>query len=152
MKDKIHVLSRAIATDQNHILLCKTLDLPEPFYYLPGGHVEHGEAAELSVVRELEEEAGVEATVTGFLGCLEHGFKPGKNSACHNHEYNLYFQVESPSLKVDIPVRQMEKHVGLLWHPLDQLGNLDFRPAPLLPLLEKWVNGESSPFYSHMKL
>jgi ADP-ribose pyrophosphatase YjhB (NUDIX family) len=59
-KDKIHVLSRAVVLDQEHILLCKTLDLPKAFYFLPGGHVEHGESATETVLRELQEEAGAQ--------------------------------------------------------------------------------------------
>ncbi len=38
-QDRIHVLSRAVILDGDHILLCKTLDLPISFYFLPGGHV-----------------------------------------------------------------------------------------------------------------
>ena len=57
-KNNIHVLSRAIILDQEHILVCKTRDLPISFYFLPGGHIEHGESAEAAVIRELLEESG----------------------------------------------------------------------------------------------
>jgi 8-oxo-dGTP diphosphatase len=92
-KNNIHVLSRAVIIDQNHILLCKTLDLQENFYFLPGGHVEHGESVEISLLRELVEETASEGKIKRFLGCLEYSFEFGANSICHNHEYNFIFEV-----------------------------------------------------------
>lgn len=76
-KNNIHVLSRAMIIDQRHILLCKTLDLPVIFYFLPGGHVEHGESVETSLLRELMEETGAQYKIKRFLGCLEYRFEPG---------------------------------------------------------------------------
>jgi len=101
-KDNIHVLSRAVIIDQEQILLCKTLDLfPSDFYFLPGGHVEHGESTEKALIRELLEEAGCKCKIERFLGCLEYSFEPGLNSLCHNHEYNFIFEVTSEILKAD---------------------------------------------------
>src|ERR1700734_1204151 len=99
----IHVLSRAVIIDQQHILVCKTLDLPISFYFLPGGHVEHEESAESAVIREVFEESGSQCTIKRFLGCLEYSFEPGHSSICHNHEYNLIFEGESDSLKLRTP-------------------------------------------------
>ena len=62
-KNNIHVLSRAVTMDRDHILVCKTLDLPISFYFLPGGHVEHGESAEDAVLRELFEESGAHCNI-----------------------------------------------------------------------------------------
>ena len=47
--NSIHVLSRSVLIDQDYILLCKTVDLPINFYFLPGGHIEHGESASPSL-------------------------------------------------------------------------------------------------------
>ena len=67
-KNNIHVLSRGVIIDQDHILLCKTLDLPISIYFLPGGHVEHGESVETSLLRELMEETGHKAKRLIYLG------------------------------------------------------------------------------------
>ena len=76
-KDGIHVLARAVVIDQDNILLCKTLDLPVSFYFLPGGHVEHGESASSALIRELSEETGARnVEIKRFLGVLEHSFEP----------------------------------------------------------------------------
>lgn len=76
-KEKIHVLSRAVIIDQGNILLCKTLDLKINFYFLPGGHIENGESARTSLLRELKEETGFDCQEKRFLGCLEYSFEPG---------------------------------------------------------------------------
>lgn len=139
MQDNIHVLSRAVIIDQAHIVVCQTLDLPVPFYFLPGGHIEHGESAEVAVCRELLEESGFECTIKRFLGCLEYSFEPGHSSICHNHEYNFIFEVESEAFKSHKPIPQIEDHIQLLWIPLSKLSDVDFRPEPLKTLLPQWL-------------
>lgn len=138
-KNNIHVLSRGVIIDQGHILLCKTLDLPISFYFLPGGHVEHGESVETSLLRELMEETGSHCKIKRFLGCLEHSFEPGHSSICHNHEYNFIFEAESESLKIENKIPQLEAHIELIWVPLHQLSVIDFRASPLRELVPQWL-------------
>jgi ADP-ribose pyrophosphatase YjhB (NUDIX family) len=143
-KNNIHVLSRAVIIDQNHILVCKTRDLPISFYFLPGGHVEHGESAETAVLRELFEESGSQCTMKRFLGCLEYSFEPGHSSICHNHEYNFFFEVDSDVLKIQNPIASMEDHIDLIWLPLHEIGSIDFRPEPLKTLIPQWLNSDTN--------
>jgi 8-oxo-dGTP diphosphatase len=139
-QDKIHVLSRAVIIDQDHILLCQTQDLVNNFYFLPGGQIEHGESVTTALLRELLEETGAVAQIKRFLGCFEYNFVPGHNSICHNHEYNFIFEVESVSLKKDLTIPQLESHIKLTWQPMIDLASIDFRPAPLKEILPKWLN------------
>ena len=139
MIDNIHVLSRAVIIDQGHILLCKTLDLPISFYFLPGGHVEHGESAETALIRELTEETGATCKIKRFLGCLEYNFEPGRNSICHNHEYNFVFEVESEALSSNRKIPQLEGHIELLWVPLDKVLEIDLRAESLKELIPEWL-------------
>lgn len=155
-KNNIHVLSRAVIIDHGYILLCKTCDLPVNFYFLPGGHVEHGESAAQALMRELKEELGEEAgfacVLKRFLGCLEYSFEPGHNSICHNHEYNFVFEVESGTLKKDSNIQQIEPHIQLVWIALDQLSNIDLRAEPLQGLIMQWLElPPSKSFESAMK-
>lgn len=143
MKNNIHVLSRAVIIDEGHILLCKTLDLPISFYFLPGGHVEHGESATHTILRELSEEAGARnVVIKRFLGCLEHSFEPGHNSVCHNHEYNFIFEAESEDLKLHKKIPQLEAHIELVWIPLAHLAEIDLRAEPFKVLIPKWLELE----------
>ena len=143
-KNNIHVLSRSVITDQDHILLCRTLDLPISFYFLPGGHVEHGESVEISLIRELMEETGAHCKIKRFLGCLEYSFEPGHSSICHNHEYNFIFEAESESLKIEKKIPQLEAHIELIWLPLHQLSEIDFRAEPLRELVPQWLKTPAS--------
>jgi ADP-ribose pyrophosphatase YjhB (NUDIX family) len=146
-KDKIHVVSRAVIMDKDHILVCKTCDLPVPFYFLPGGHVEHGESAEQAILRELLEETGKKFNVKRFLGCLEYSFEPGYSSICHNHEYNFIFEVDTP-LKFGDSLPKLEAHIELMWLPLSTIGNIDFRAEPLQNLIPKWLKTDASHVFS----
>ena len=143
-KNNIHVLSRAVIIDSEHILLCKTLDLQENFYFLPGGHVEHGESVQTALLRELVEEIGIESKIKRFLGCLEHSFEFGANSICHNHEYNFVFEIESDHFKIENKIPQREKHIELVWIELAKITEIDFRAKPLKELIPKWLKQPSS--------
>lgn len=149
----IHVLSRGVFIDSGHILLCRTLDLKNNFFFLPGGHIEHQESAEKALIRELKEETGNEFYIKGFLGCLEHSFELGHNSICHNHEYNLVFEVASNNLSSKDKIPQVEKNIELIWVPFNQLSELDFRPGQFfVELISKWLNNASSNYlHSVMK-
>lgn len=144
IKNNIHVLSRAVIIDKNHILLCRTLDCHVNFYFLPGGHIEHKESAENAVLRELMEETGAVCAIKRFLGCLEHSFEPGHSSICHNHEYNFIFEAESETLKKHIPISKLEKHIDVLWVPISELPSIDFRPEPLKELLPLWLDASKN--------
>ena len=132
------MLARAVIIQDGQLLVCHTQDLAHNFYFLPGGHVEYEESAAAGVLRELEEEGGIKGSIKRFLGCLEFSFEPGQNSKCHNHEYNLYFEVEC-SLNPQQEIEQREKHIKLKWVSLFTLPDLDFRPAPLKELLKGWL-------------
>lgn len=146
-KNNIHVLSRGVIIDQDHILLCRTLDLPISFYFLPGGDVEHGESVEASLLRELVEETGVHCKIKRFLGFLEYSFEPGHSSICHNHEYNFIFEAESESFKSNHKILQLEAHIELIWVSLDQLSKIDFRAEPLKEIVPQWLKKPASDIF-----
>jgi 8-oxo-dGTP diphosphatase len=148
-KDKIHVTTRAAVIDQGHLLVCKTTDLEQNFYFMPGGHIEHNETAEHALLRELEEETGSKGKIKRLLGVLEYIFEPGHSSICHNHEYSFYFEAELDDIKFDTVLPKIESNVDLMWIKLENLKTLDFRPEPLMELLPKWLEREiDNAFYS----
>ncbi len=142
-RNNIHVLSRAVVLENNQLLVCQTADLPKNFYFLPGGHVEHGESAEQGLLREMMEETEADCHIKKFLGCLEYGFEPGHSSICHNHEYTFIFQLESDRLKPHLPLSQPLSHLKLIWLPFDAIEEVDFRAEPLKKALPEWLKGKS---------
>jgi 8-oxo-dGTP pyrophosphatase MutT (NUDIX family) len=134
----IHILARAVIVRNDQILLCKSKKHQNNFFFLPGGHVDPGEGAQESVVRELLEESGQEFEVKRFLGCLEYQFdKESGNNCCHDHELNLVFQLVSKHKPV--PVVSQESHIELKWVSFDDLRTIDLRPDTFVDLLEKWL-------------
>ena len=140
MNNNIHAISRAIITDQNHILLCQTLDLKNNFYFLPGGHIENKETAEQAIIREIKEEIGMPCIVKQFFGCVENIFTPSKNTICHNHEYNFVFDVQIQNLTKDEKPPQQEKHIEFMWIPLKNIDLINLKPSCINKLLKLWLH------------
>lgn len=139
--DKIHVQSRAVIIKEGHILLCKTVGLMPDFYFLPGGHIEHGESAKDALIRELAEEVGFSFTISRFLGCMEYSFDPRltTHAKCHTHEYSFIFETSSQALPGPaIPLKQQEKTIEISWIPWPAIEQIDLRPEPFKTLLAKW--------------
>jgi len=62
----------AIAIDDGRLLLVRRRNEPGlGSWSVPGGRVEAGETVQEAVVRELEEETGIEGVVTGLVGVAE---------------------------------------------------------------------------------
>ena len=111
---------------------------------MPGGHIENNEKAEDALLRELKEETNLNFTISRFLGCLEYIFNPDNTKICHNHEYNFIFEAESESLKSNHKIPQLEAHIELIWVPLLQLSEIDFRAEPLRELVPHWLKSSTS--------
>lgn len=87
----------AIMLSGNRVLAMH--DERSPYYYLPGGRVRMGEAAEHAVIREVEEELNITAKTVRPLW-LNQGFFTEDVDQLHYHEICLYFlmDVSEPDL------------------------------------------------------
>lgn len=151
-KNATHILSRAVIIDQGHILLCKTLDMKDNFYFLPGGHVEHGESASNALIRELIEESGFRVVIQRFLGCLENGFESSESCKCHNHEYSFIFEASNADLNIHRIIPKLEAHIVMQWLPLAKLSELPFKAEALKQLIPQWLGlNMDNAFQSTMK-
>ena len=141
--NEIEVIARALALRAGPngpvVLVCRALR--GGYCYLPGGHVEFNEPASLALVRELDEEAGVQIRV-GTLGLMmEERFTQGDR---HRHEYALVFHVEHiegedisvpPTARPPIAIDSREEHIAFEWIALADLEESDLRP----PRIRAWL-------------
>ncbi len=137
MQSAIHVLSRAVIIKDGKFLMC--VNSKNNFYFLPGGHVEHGESAAYALERELEEELGLVCTIQRFLGCFEYSFIPNNPDKCHSHEYNFIYLVDVPDLVSSAAPQSPEDHTVFAWVAVTALHDVDFKPQALKKVLIEWL-------------
>lgn len=148
---RIHVLARGVVIDKDFILLCKTCNFKNNFYFFPGGHIEHNESAKAALVRELKEESTYDFSIKRFLGCFEHSFVSHQEAGGFYQEYNFVFEAFSKTLTSPSLIPQPEPHIELLWVPVNDMQKLDIRPEQLKTLVPQWLQAHfSSAFGSSM--
>ena len=126
----VHLLSRAVVRDANHVLVVRADGHPHTF--LPGGHREPGEGLEACLRRELHEELGVRAEVGRYLGAVEHQWR---RDGERQYEVNHCYVATSPGLTVDTAPQAREEYLSFEWAPVDRLDAVSLQPAPLRALL-----------------
>lgn len=119
----IECIARGVIEEDGKFLLCRGKGLGNWFF--PGGHIEEGESAPESLVREIEEEIGEQSEVTRFLGASENKYET-KNGAVH--EINLVFEVKLLSSNGCV---SKEDHLEYAWLTHDELRDAIVFPATL---------------------
>lgn len=104
------------------ILLQRTPD--DPAYAYPGGHVSFGETSQAALIREFQEEAGIDIQVNKLLWVGE-VFFPWGSRACH--QIGLYYLVNL--------ISTLTTPTGTPFHGIDEIQNsridLEFSWIPL---------------------
>ena len=120
----------AVITRADQVLLC-TIEGFE-YWFLPGGRVGFGEPSELALARELVEELGYDLPGARLALVAENIF----DKQTVQHEIGLYYRLAWPSAldPGDLHRGSESGHI-FRWAPLRALGDLDFRPAGLIPIL-----------------
>ena len=130
---EFHYRVRGILVVGDNVLLARRIGAHNT--YLPGGHIERGEAAESALVREIYEEIGKKATVKKFIGAVEHVFPAAR---LDNHEINLVFEIEIPGFDSAKPPQSLEDHIEFIWSELSDLKRNNLQPYPLIECLISW--------------
>jgi ADP-ribose pyrophosphatase len=78
-----------ILFDRNRVLVHRLID--DDFYAFPGGRVEMFESTEDTVIREMNEELGIDVKVNRLLWISEHFFDHKENKY---HEICFYYLIE----------------------------------------------------------
>ena len=136
----IETLVRGVCVKRGQLLVCQSKGAENT--YLPGGHVEFGERAGDSLVREIREELGVTAMTGAFLGAVEHAFRQKGERHC---EINLVFALGIPDLDPGTDPSACEDWITFRWIPVDRLGRHHLEPAPLRKLIPAWMYPKRGP-------
>ena len=104
-----------------------------PYYYLPGGRVEMGEAAEDAVLRELREELGIEARIERPLW-LNQGFFTEDACGERFHELCIYYLMDVSGTDLLSRGERFERREGRLhlqfeWLAFERLEEEYFYPT-----------------------
>ena len=116
----IEVIARAIVIKDGKILLCKSNE--QGHYFLPGGHVEFGESAEVALKREMREESNTDLINIKFVGIFENTFGEEKEK---HHEVNI---IHTASVSTE-EVSSLEDHISFQRIEVEDLLNVKFLPS-----------------------
>ncbi|WP_305463592.1 NUDIX domain-containing protein [Photobacterium leiognathi] len=124
----LHSTVRGLVIRDHAILLTRVKGDDKTF--LPGGHIEPGESASITVVRELQEEANLSVKVERLLGAVENGWTDNKGI---NTELCLLFLLSvnmDKSEKIDV-IESQEPHIEYFWVTQEELSTANLYPIAL---------------------
>jgi len=125
-----------ILINNNKVLLHKIND--NPYWSLPGGRVAFGESSENSVIREMQEELGVDCTILRPLWVMENFFHSFSRDT---HELAFYFLLSVPDAllaKGDLfAQKEYDSTLYFQWHSLDTIEAVTLNPSFLRTALKQ---------------
>ena len=136
-KKTVEIIARGVCVQEGQLLLCHSKGAANT--YLPGGHVEFDERAQVALERDLDEEMGRAARAGRFMGAVEHTFVQKGKPHC---EINLVFELSVTGLVAGQTPPSAEDHIEFLWCALDELADSGLEPAPLRAQLPDWIAGK----------
>lgn len=129
----IEFIARGILFKENKILVCKSKS--GGHYFLPGGHIEFGERADVALSREFEEETGENIIVEKFVGAFENMF----TEEYIHHEVSLIFLIKCSS--DDIVCK--EDHIEYAYVTKEDFSRSKFLPEIFKgAILKFWEDGQ----------
>ena len=117
--------ARALIQNKDDILLIQRNRAGEIYYVLPGGHVEDGEDAESTVLREIKEETSLNVRIIKKLDSLL-----DKDATTH-HIYLCEYISGVPRLATDSPELTKESGVNIytpMWKSVNEIRDLPMWP------------------------
>jgi 8-oxo-dGTP pyrophosphatase MutT (NUDIX family) len=142
-------VARAVILDGDHVLLARYLDNVNTF--LPGGHIQIGEAAQSGLAREIQEEMDLTASVGDYLGAIESwwtddiGYFGVKGRATHQIDH--YFLTAVAGLSASAVPTSSESHLRFIWAKIGALGTYTLLPESLQQLIPRYVAGDHRPWW-----
>ena len=132
---EFHYLARAVIYFEEKVLLVREKGANHTF--LPGGHIEIGEAAKDALRREIYEEIGMDSSIGKFIGASEHVWPDDMKD---NHEINLVFTATVKGLTSAQAPKSKENHIEFLWAYPEELKTLNFIPSSFRNNIKGFLN------------
>ncbi|MDX2132185.1 MAG: NUDIX domain-containing protein [Planctomycetota bacterium] len=150
----IEVIARGVLLAGDYVLLCRSV--PGGYRYLPGGHVEFGEAAHAALAREFAEESDLPVRVGRCVHVDEHVFRQKSRL---RHEINVTFHVEQATpgagagaevagqnTAAPAPVASREPDIAFDWVSVRELDSADLRPTAAAEIIRRVHGFPHDPF------
>lgn len=117
---EIHVVGAAIIKGRNVLAAKRSEKMSLPLKWeFPGGKVEKGESHQKALVREVQEELGVEIKVNGYIASGYSDF-PDKRIVLHVYEAELARGEPYP-----------KEHAEIIWLDIGRIGELEWAEADM---------------------
>ena len=139
---QFHHLARGIFIQNGKVLVAHAIGHQNTF--LPGGHIEFGESAKDALVREIEEELGIDCTIGKFLGLVEHKWM---HKGVLNCEINQVFEAHSEDLQTGDDPQSKEPHIEFFWLNEVELEERNLQPYPLQKAIQDYLNGSKDTWW-----
>jgi ADP-ribose pyrophosphatase YjhB (NUDIX family) len=145
--------ARAVILHEGRVLLLRAVEPGRTYYFLPGGHVKHGERAQEAAVREVLEETGLSVSIERALGVREfiaarHAKRPANMPAGH-HVLAIIFLCKLEGS----PEGRFQRDAGaggvsgMEWIEVAKVAQLELHPPHLKTLLLSGLQDKSLHFW-----
>lgn len=135
-------VSALVRNDHGQVLMIHRTDNGKAS--IPGGGVELGETPAQAVVREVEEETGIDVAVTGLIGIFSN---PEHVIAYDDGEVRQEFSICFTADPVGGELRTSTESKSVGWIEPGDLVNLDIHPSIWLRI-ERGLDGNPEPYYT----
>ncbi|ONH33232.1 NUDIX domain-containing protein [Pseudofrankia asymbiotica] len=125
--------ARLLVLYENRVLLASHRG--QPWYFLPGGRVRPGETIEDALRREIDSQADLDVGALDFVGCIEQAYTEDSLAI---HALTTVFTAPLPWAAQII---SNDPGVHLASIAIEDLADLELRPAPLKDMIQRWAAG-----------